>query len=266
MAAGLRVAEKVYDSVSGLFGLKGVTPLFGFADGNALTESGYLLVCGPAVNSIDAKRLLVVDNRLHLDGERATGFDYCLVAIEHAATRLPQGTDTINPLTGLAFHRRWREVGQLLAAKNVVEAEARIAHLRAEVVASPELTEDDRLIAIAAYDTSYEKLRRALVPATAGAAARSARGATPAASLRGAAEQRQKAGQKATGEVLSRMATRLQLAGGVNGSDPDAVFASEAIAFRDSLATLDRRGNANLAATLAEAISGAVTRDDEKAA
>jgi hypothetical protein len=266
MAAGLRVAEKVYDSVSGLFGLKGVTPLFGFADGNALTESGYLLVCGPAVNSIDAKRLLVVDNRLHLDGERATGFDYCLVAIEHAATRLPQGTDTINPLTGLAFHRRWREVGQLLAAKNVVEAEARIAHLRAEVVASPELTEDDRLIAIAAYDTSYEKLRRALVPATAGAAARSARGGTPAASLRGAAEQRQKAGQKAAGEVLSRMATRLQLAGGVNGSDPDAVFASEAIAFRDSLATLDRRGNANLAATLAEAISGAVTREDEKAA
>jgi hypothetical protein len=44
------------------------------------------------------------------------------------------------------------------------------------------------------------------------------------------------------------------------------VFASEAIAFRDSLATLDRRGNANLAATLAEAISGAVTREDEKAA
>jgi hypothetical protein len=195
----MRVAEKVYDGVSGLFGLKGITPLFGFADGNALVDSRYLLVSGPSANAIEAKRLLVVDNQLQLDGKRATGFDYCLVAIEHTASRLPEGADTINPLTGLAFHRRWREVAQLLAAKNVVEAQARLAQLRAEVVVSPELTEDDRLIAIAAYDTGFEKLRRALMPPSEPPTSRGDRGATSASLLNTEARQRTKDGQQVTG-------------------------------------------------------------------
>lgn len=264
VAGGLRVAERVYDGVSGLFGLKGITPLLGFADGNALVDSRYLVVCGPSANAIDVKRLLVVDNQLRMDGKRATGFDYCLVAIEHTATRLPQGADTFNPLTGLAFHRRWREVSQLLAAKNVAEAEARLAQLRAEVVVSPELTEDDRLITIVAYDTGFEKLRRALTPATVGAASRGERGPMPASSLSREAKQRTDAGQKAAGQVLSQMATRLLLVGDApaNIADPvqaaEAVFAAEAIALRKGLGEIEGRSKANFAATVAEAISGAV--------
>lgn len=261
VAAGLRVAEKVYDRVSSLFGLSDVTPRFGFADGNALAESGYFLVAGPAANTIEPARLRVVENRLHLDGKRAKGFDYCLVAIEYTATRLPQGSDTINPLTSLAFHRRWREIAQLLAAKNTAEAEARIAQLRAEVVVSAELTEDDRLIAIAAYDTSYEKLRRTLAPAVAGSAMRSARSGETAGSLRIEASRREKAGQQATSRVLSQMATRLQVVDGSASDEPDAVFEREAVALRKSLAVVPR-GDHNLAASVAEAISGAVTRQD----
>ncbi|WP_428667615.1 hypothetical protein [Reyranella sp.] len=266
VGAGMRIAEKVYDGVSGLFGLKGITPLFGFADGSALVDSRYLLVSGPPANAIDSKRLLVVDNQLHLDGKRATGFDYCLVAIEHTASRLPQGADTINPLTGLAFHRRWREIGQLLAAKNVGEAEARLAQLRAEVIVSPELTEDDRLIAIAAYDTGFEKLRRVLIPVNSGSTSRGDRGTTSSASLLSTeARQRTKAGQQITGDVLSQMATRLLLTSDTTtNNDPiqaaEAVFATEAIALRKGLGRIDHRGKAHVAAAVAEAISGAVGR------
>lgn len=259
LTAGLRAAEKVYDGVSGLFGLKGVTPLFGFADGSALTKSGYLLVCGPSAKALTDDQLEVVDNRLHIDGKRAEGVDYCLVAIEHTASRLPQGAETINPLTGLTFHRHYRDAGQFLSKKNLAEAEAKIALLRSEVVASPELTENDRMLAIAAYDTSYEKLRKVLVPDAPGGATRSARSGSPASLLRQVSDQRKKVGQQSAGEVLEQMATRLQLSNGVNGRDPDAVFAAEAIALRKSLEKV-HRGTPGLAATVAEAISGAVTR------
>jgi hypothetical protein len=258
MAAGLRAAEKVYDGVSGLFGLKGVTPLFGFADGNALVTSGYLLVCGPSAKEMEAGKLLVIDNRLTIDGKRASGIDYCLVAIEHTSTRLPQGVDSVNSLTGLAFHRRYREASQLLAAKNTAEAEAKIALLRAELVVSPELTENDRTLAIAAYDTSYEKLRKVLAPGAAAVATRSARGASTSSFLRQAADQRRKAGQAVASDVLSQMAKRLQI--GINGSDPDALFAAEAAALQQGVGPLKLGANPNLAATVAEAISGALTR------
>jgi hypothetical protein len=250
LASGLRIAEKVYDRVSGLFGLKDVTPRFGFADGNALTESGYLLVAGPEANAIDENRLRVIDNRLHLDGKRASGFDYCLVAIEHTLTRLPCGTETINPLTGLSFHQAWLDIGQLLALKDVAKAEPLMAHLRADVVVSPDLTEDDRLIAVAAYDTAYEKRRAALAPAT---ATRGGRGPNAASALRAEAEQRLGAGQASVGEVLSKMATRLQVPA-AQSDDLDAAFAGEAIALRKSLAGVSRTGLH--AASVAQAIAG----------
>lgn len=261
LASGLRVADKVYDGVTSLFGLKDVTPLFGYADGNALTASGYLLVRGPAAAEIDGRRLAVVDNQLRLDGARAAGFDYCLVAVEHADSRLPQGSDTIKSLTSLAFHRRFREIGPLLAEKKLVDAEARLAQVRADVVTSPELTEEDRLIAVAAYDTAYDKLKRALVRDGAGATTRSGtRGASLAAELRAEAERRRNADQARAGEILQRVATRLQVR--ARSDDVDAVFADEAVALRSALADVGR-GTAASTATVAEAISGAVARGAE---
>src|SRR5271165_2041917 len=147
---GLRVAEKVYDRIAGLFGLTSVTPLFSYADGSALGQSGYLLVAGSALDNATASRLSVTDNRLLLDGRRVSDLDYCLLAIEHTATLLPDRSDSINPLTQLGFHRRWQEVALSTAKRNFELAEQQMLNLRADVIMSPELTENDRLIAIGA--------------------------------------------------------------------------------------------------------------------
>jgi len=262
LSGGLRVAEKVYDRVAGLFQLNVMSPRFGFADGAALTESGYLLVAGPAASTMTANRCRVIDGKLHVDGQRAEGFDYCLIAIEHTGTLLPQGDKTINPITGLAFHHRWRDISKLLAEKKVGEAEEQMPQLRAEVITSAELTEDDRLIAIAAYDTSYEKLRQALAPKSAeGPVTRAARSDTPASGLRSEAEARKAAGQVATSDVLQQMATRLQIPGA--SSDGDALFALEAAALRTALPVGDRAGRQHLAANVAEAIGGAIARRED---
>jgi hypothetical protein len=259
IGSGLRVAEKVYDRVAGLFQLNVMSPRFGFANGTALTESGYLLVAGPAANTLTAERLSVVNGKLQVDGRRAEGFDYCLIAFEHTTTLLPEGDNTINSLTTLGFHRRYREISQLLALKNVAKAEEQMPQLRAEVLGSPELTEDDRLVTIAAYDTSYEKLREALIPKMAdGPVTRAARSDTPASGLLSEAEIREAAGQVATGNVLKQMAVRLQVPGPTN--DPDDVFATEAAALRTALPAQDGTGRPHLVANVAEAIGGALAR------
>jgi hypothetical protein len=262
VAGGLRVAEKVYDRVASLFQLNVLTPRFGFADGNALTESGYLLVAGPAAGEITAGRLQVADGKLLLDGKRASGFDYCLVALEHTASLLPQGAGSINPLTGLPFHRLWRDISKHLALREVATAEAKMPQLRAEVVVSPALTEEDRLIAIAAYDTAYEKLRTALAPAIAAKPeTRAARTLTPATGLHSEAAARGAAGQVLTSQVLTEMAMRLQTPGDAK-DDGDSVFADEVAALRNALPKLGGRGDARMAASLAEAIGSAVSRHD----
>ena len=260
VSGGLRIAEKVYDRVAGLFQLNVMSPRFGFADGMALTESGYLLVAGPAANTLTADRLRVVGGKLHVDGQRAAGFDYCLVAIEHTATLLPEGDRTINPITGLGFHHRWRDISKLLALQKMAEAEQQMPQLRAEVLVSPELTEDDRLITIAAYDTSYEKLRQALTPPS-GPVTRAARTDTPASGLRSEAEAREAAGQAMTGNVLKQMAARLQVPSPAN--DSEAVFATEAAALRTALPAKDRIGGAHVAANVVEAIGGALARRED---
>ncbi len=275
-SGGLRVAEKVYDRLSGLFQLNVISPRFGFADGNVLTESGYLLVAGPAANALEADRLRVVEGKLHLDGKRAAGFDYCLIAIEQTDTLLPEGAKTINPITSLGFHQRFREISKHLALKDVSEAEAQMPQLRAEVLLSPELTENDRLIAIAAYDTSYEKLQLALAPKTPmGPATRAARTDTPASGLRSEAEARDEAGQAMTGNVLRAMAVRLQdpsepiSAAGVLDASPgesdgpgpvDRLFAMETSKLRAALPAGSVVGQANLSASVVEAIGGAMAQ------
>jgi hypothetical protein len=256
--AGTRVAEKVYDRIAQLFQLNIMTPRFGFVDGSALTRSGYLLVAGPAARELTPERLRVIDNRLHVDGRRAEGFDYCLVALEHTATLLPQGNETINPLVDLTFHRRWRAISQLLALRKFTEAETEMPQLQSEVVVSPQLTEEDRLLAIAAYNTNYEKLHRMFaLPTGAGGATRAGRAGQTASALRGAARDRKAVGQNAASRVLDQVATRLQIA--ETPSDPDAVFAREVVTLRPSL-TGEYRSSPLLAATIAEAISGAVAR------
>jgi hypothetical protein len=57
-------------------------------------------------------------------------------------------------LAGLPFHERWRDASSLLAKRKAAEAEEALLTLRAEVIASPDLTEEDRLIAIGGYDVA----------------------------------------------------------------------------------------------------------------
>jgi hypothetical protein len=68
VSLGVRVAEKIYDRIVGLFKLNDLTPLLGFADGNALTNSGYFVVAGSDKLGVSLETLRVVDDRLHRAG------------------------------------------------------------------------------------------------------------------------------------------------------------------------------------------------------
>ena len=247
VSEGLRVAEKVYDRIAGLFGLNIVTPLFSFADGNALAQSGYLLVAGAALDEATASRLAVTDNKLLLDGRRLSGVDYCLLAVEHTATLLPQGPDSINPLTQLGFHRHWQQVALSTTKRDFEEAEKQMLNLRADVITSPELAENDRIIAIGAYETSFEKLKERMTPR---GAHRGSRGPL-LSGIKASAQE-----PPAVTEVLGGMRRRLLT--GVNNApeDPDKLFASEASELKK---TLGRTSSVepNAAVALARALNRA---------
>ena len=248
---GLRVVEKVYDRIAGLFGLSVVTPLLSYADGSALDRSGYLLVAGSAVDDAIGKRMTVTDNKLFLDGQRVSGLDYCLLAIEHTATLLPDGPGSINPLTQLGFHRRWREIAVCVAQRDFEKAEEQMLNLRADVITSPELTENDRLITISAYETSFDKLVERMTLKN------KHRGGSRGPLLRGL-EQRVSAGPAVT-QVLGGMRRRL-LAGVRNApDDPDKLFASEASELKKTLSQVPPVG-ANAATSLVRALDRAAAR------
>lgn len=263
VSQGIKVAERVYDRIAGLFKLNVLTPRLGFIDGNALTTSGYLVVAGPASPRLSADSLRVIGNRLHQVGPNGTapaqGFDYCLVALEHTATLFAQGPGQINPLVNLPFHKRWRTVTQLLAQKKVGEADAEMPQLRSEVIVSPDLTEDDRLIAITAYDTAYEKHLAVLVKPAAGVASRGARSGDPVTGLRKAASAMD-GGQSPIRLVLDKMADRLNLdEAPPDPNSSDDLFLREATFLRKALVTGEAT-KPNVAAQVAAAISGAVNR------
>ena len=264
VSQGLHIAEKIYDRVAGLFKLNVLSPRLGYANGNALTESGYFLVAGPAAPTLTAESLSVANNRLHWDTgsgpQPASGFDYLLVALEHTPTLLPQGDANVNLMTDLPFHKRWREVTKLLALCKVEEAEAEMPQLRSEVVVSSDLTEDDRLVAIAAYDTAYEKYRDVLVkPAKGTNGTRGARSGDPVAGLRREADARSRAGQAEAGRVLGHMADRLnELEAPPDPARPDDLFLREAGALREAIVTGGPAGT-RVSAQVAEAISAGVS-------
>jgi len=61
---------------------------------------------------------------------------------------VPDGPDSINPLTQLGFHQRWRDVALSTTKRDFEKAEEQMVSLRADVITSPELAEYDRIIAI----------------------------------------------------------------------------------------------------------------------
>jgi hypothetical protein len=265
--AGARVAAKLYDRVADIFSLSTVQPRLAFLDGMALSKSGYLLVSGPLPSNVTATDLVVENNQLRLQGdrkgERLEGFDYCLLAIEQCdslftPTENKPTNAMLGSLAGLPFHERWRSVSALLAQRKVTEAEEALLTLRAEVIASPDLTEEDRLIAIGGYDVAYAQYEQPLLGRAGGLATRGFRSGTPVTGLKAMAAARREQGDNATGNALDAIALNLQKAQGGNGPHPvegnsDDVLAEAFLGLRATMATARSQGVR--AAMLANALS-----------
>lgn len=223
----------------------------------ALTRSGYLLVSGPLPTGLAAADLVVANGRLRMRNgapELPADLDSCVVAIEHRASLIPEGdaraSTLLAALSGLPFHERWKKVASLLVQRKTVEAEEGLLALRAEVVASPDLSEEDRLLAIGAYD-AYAK---PLAAAPDGEARRSARSGTPVTGLKAIAAAL--TCEPATAKALNTIAVTLQRTSAP--AEPPEAFADEVLARAiTSLRAPMREARANgvRAAVLANAIS-----------
>jgi hypothetical protein len=187
------------------------------------------------------------------------------LAIEHSDSLFPSSNakpagEMLRSLAGLPFHQRWREVSVLLAQRKATEAEEALLKLRAEVVASPDLTEEDRLIAIGGYDVAYAQYEQTLLVRAGGGApvTRGFRSGTPVTGLRAEATARKQRGDHATATALNAIALRLQKAQSAGGVLPstensDKVLAEAFAGLRVTMATA-RVGGVQ-AATLANALS-----------
>ena len=135
-------------------------------------------------------------------GSGPEGIDYCLLPIEQRDMLFPArdakpDAAALRDLAALPFHKFWTATSSLLAKKQPADAEAALLLLRAEVIASPDLTEDDRLIAIAGYDAAFAKYGVALGQTSAAApTTRGFRSGTPSTGLRAVADRRERAGRQ----------------------------------------------------------------------
>jgi hypothetical protein len=266
IGTGTRAAAKLYDRVAEVFKLNTVEPRFAFLNGTALTSSGYVLVSGPLPEDVKPAEFVVENSRLRLRNKPASmldGFDYCLMAIEQHGSLLPS-TDTqpadaaLKALASMPFHQRWRGVATLLARRKAAEAEEELLTLRAEVVTSPDLTEEDRLLAIAGYDVAYQAYERPLLakPGGAGLVTRGFRSGTPVTGLRSVAASRKASGDTATATALNAIALRMQVApggGAPSEENADKVFAEALAGTRAAMVAARAQGVR--AAHLAEALS-----------
>jgi len=126
----------------------------------------------------------------------------------------------LGSLAGLPFHGRWHKVSSLLAQHKAKEAEEALLALKAEVIASPDLTEEDRLIAVSGYDVAYTQYTRLLLDKTGAAdpATRGFRSATPVTGLKALALARKTQGDHATGNALEAIALHFQIDEGRRGN------------------------------------------------
>jgi hypothetical protein len=267
LRAGTDIAVKLYDRVADIFSLNTVQPRLAFLDGMALSSSGYLLVAGPLPPNITAHDLVVDGSQLRLRGDpkrqALNGFDYCLLAIEQQESLFTPAENEspstmLSSLASLPFHGRWRSVSSWLAQRKTAEAEDALLTLRAEVVASPDLTEEDRLIAIGGYDVAYTQYEQALLGKSRSLATRGFRSGTPVAGLKALAATRKALGDKGTANILDAIALSLQMVQGGSGVIPTENNAEEVLALafqglRKPMATARAQGVR--AATLANALS-----------
>src|SRR5262249_38667288 len=122
---------------------------FGYMDGSALGRGEYLVVANGAPPGLTAGSLSVVGNRLQVANgsapHRPEGFDYCLLALEHAGSLFARDEASIKALASLPFDSLWRDAVKLLALNKADDANQAFLGVRAAVVTSPDLIEEDRL-------------------------------------------------------------------------------------------------------------------------
>jgi hypothetical protein len=253
---GAEMGRTVYSRLSRIVGMQDVEFRFGQLDGAALAGgSGYRVFAGEADLAVSPNDLWMVNGRLHRkDAGGAvvpvTEFDYCVVALEHTASRAEIGM-----LTNLALHRQWNAVVPHLTAKRAAEAEAEFQKLQAEILLTPDLTEMDRLIALGTYQKRWVDISEHLAGAM---TRRTLRGPTDAfrKSLMEAEDQRRKMGEVGVAEVVKQLRTRLR-----SGSEKETDAASthaidmEAVAMAKIFQHIDSQAgdSAGLAAVLTAA-------------
>ncbi len=248
LAGGLKIADKIYDGVASLLQVNNVQARFGYMDGSALGRGEYLVVANGAPQNLTAGSLCVVDNRLQIKNgstlQRAEGFDYCLLALEHAGSLFERDEASTNALASLPFDGLWREAVRLLALNKAEDANQAFLGVRAAVVTSPDLVEEDRLIALAAYNNAYSKFQQQLMPPPpiAKSETRGAASAPTVEALKAEAQTQTASGQKAVAQVLNIMARSQQMISPEPPPDPEkpghAVLA-EAIRLRKELRRLE---------------------------
>lgn len=267
LKTGVAAASKVYDRVAQMFKLKDVEPRFAYLDGQALTKSGYLLVSGSLTEDVRKTDLVVKNGRLRLKGDTEDAppydFDYCLLSIEQQDSLFSGGAGAaaLNDLADLPFHKKWNEVGQLLVKRKSAEAEEALMVLRSEVLASPDLTEDDRLIAIAGYDVAYaryEQQFQARTEVAKGPAMRAPRVRTQATGLRELAAASAKNNDPATAKALENIAFQLLRPLKDTSRGADDILAEAIGELRNDIA--DAANGGVRAATLANMLSVGAAR------
>ena len=162
---GTDVAKMVYGRLGKIVGMEGVEFRFGQLDGSSLDHGcGYRIFAGQPPRASDLEDLAMVAGRLqHRDARGAcravTEFDYCVIAVERLQSRATTGL-----LTTLPLHQHWVAAIPHLTANRIEDAEATFGRLQSEILLSPDLTEEDRLIAIAIYQKKWADVAASIRP------------------------------------------------------------------------------------------------------
>ncbi|HUB45627.1 MAG TPA: hypothetical protein VMB73_11635 [Acetobacteraceae bacterium] len=181
LAPGLKVAETVYDGFGTLLGLRDMTQVAAALIGNALTEdgSGYLLIANTSPAGMDMRQMRVVGGRLcwpkagPKNGAPVYEFDHVLLALERFATVIAK-----DGLASSLFEKPWAETRAAIGTGKQEGASAALEKLQGAILASNDLTEDDRAALLGGYQKRYQQLADIRwPPKTAGAKGEGRRGA-----------------------------------------------------------------------------------------
>jgi hypothetical protein len=154
-SAGINMTKRLAD----LLGANGVSTRFGVYDGDALVRSGYRVLAGAG---LEAARIEMRDGQLRRTDDAGNltlidDVDYIVLAFERKTSLLDQPFGT---LTHLPFHAKWTEMSKRLVTGETAGVDELFNQLAAEIVASPDLIELDRLGVLTGYVTQMDKWRQ----------------------------------------------------------------------------------------------------------